>query len=235
MKIIVLLRAVHAGPHSDQALPTMSPCDSAALETALTLGEKPEVTALCVGSAPDNAVLQLALDTGATRALRIFDPRIKRCTVDTLGALIAMYVRHLSYDLVLAGQHSLDWGSGATGPTVAHYLQVPHLTSVISARIRGEEIEVDQLREDGILSLVMPTPSLIAVAAVPRLHHCDAADQVTSEATIEELGPSDHDLTLPQVHEEPEISLEHTQPLPAVEFLDASSLLAELTKVGLLP
>jgi len=246
MKVIVLLRAVHEGPNSTRVLPVLSPCDRAALDTALDLGADNEVLALTIGPASDEVVLRLALKAGAQRGLRIYDPLLARANLATLGAFIATFLGREEYDLVLAGQHSLDWASGATGPTVAHFLQIPHVTSITAVRASSGELEVDQLREQGVLSLALPTPSLITIAAGPPRRRAAASDQGSSEdpATasnhpmedaLESHSPADFNLTLPQILEDPPFSLEQTTPLPAVEFLDASSLISELKRVGLLP
>ena len=129
MNILVLLRASHAPPPSTEALPWLGPCDEAALSTALALATPDDtLVAVTAGPAADDVCLEAALRGGAPRAVRFWDRSIDLGDLRTLCGLLAGGIVALGFDLVLTGQRSADWGSGAVGPALAHFLGVPHVT-----------------------------------------------------------------------------------------------------------
>jgi electron transfer flavoprotein beta subunit len=168
VKIVVLLRAVHGAPDSEEVLPGLAPCDQAALRTAIDLAAADStVTALTVGPSADDLVLRQALHCGANRAVRLADPAVDGRDLLALGTVIAAAVQRLGFDLILAGHRSADWGTGAVGPVVAHLLAIPHVASVVALCSEETTIKVDQLREEEILSLSLPLPALLCVWAAP--------------------------------------------------------------------
>jgi electron transfer flavoprotein beta subunit len=160
MNALVLLRSVHRSPGADETLPGLGPCDRAALHTALELAGDDEVTAVTAGPSADEECLRCALALGASRAVRLWDAFLDSDDLHALAAVLAAGVQRLPFDVVLAGHRSADWASGATGPAIAHILGVPHVTAVVAARRRDGVLEVDQLRDEGILALDVEPPAL---------------------------------------------------------------------------
>ena len=85
------------------------------------------------GPAAHDQCLEAALEAGADRAVRIIDPIISDSDLRTTASVLSAGIHQIGFDLVLAGNRSADWSTGATGPAVAHLLAVPHVTSVIGA------------------------------------------------------------------------------------------------------
>jgi electron transfer flavoprotein alpha/beta subunit len=166
MRIAVLLRATHAQPESEETLAGLGPCDRAALNTALAMPGC-EVVALTLGPPPDDCVLQAALRAGVHRAIRIWENNLQSHEPHLLCSLLAAAAQEVGFNLVLAGHRSTDWGTGIVGPTVAHILQIPHLNSVVSIKLKMDTILLEQLREDELLSVEMNLPSVISVLAGP--------------------------------------------------------------------
>ena len=168
MRIIVLLRPPHKDPFSEEVLHGLSPGDRAALHTALHLADScSSVVALTVGPPADEVGLGLALQAGAHRAIRIWAPSIDSQDPLSISSALAAGIKQLGFDVVLAGHRSSDWGTGITGPAVAHFLGVPHVTSVTRVQREESSLLLEHLREDEIISLALKLPALITLSAAP--------------------------------------------------------------------
>lgn len=169
MNLVVLLKSALMFPEADEPLPGLSPGDRAALGSALALAtDRDEITAISAGPERENHALEAALMAGAHRAFRISDPIVKAADQRTVATVLAGGLRQLGFDLILAGQRSANWGSGGTGPALAHLLRIPHVTAVHGLeRADANELLVIQQRERVQLELLVRPPALLAVAHGP--------------------------------------------------------------------
>ena len=236
MKIVVLLRAVHRDPGSEELVAGLGPCERAALRTAIDLAGADEgsaVVALCAGPPPDEAVLQTALRAGARRAIRFFDAAVDQRDLLALSTALAAAVQQLGFDLVLAGHRSADWGTGAVGATVAHLLGVPHVSNVVALHREGSALALEQLREDELLSLSLDLPAVAAIWAAPSR----AFDERAEVAPVETWTLADVKLglNLELAQRTPhDLQLQPAPARPVVLHTSASALLLQLRNQGLL-
>jgi electron transfer flavoprotein alpha/beta subunit len=195
MKIVVLLRATHVDPTSESSLPWLGPCDRAALATGLALkGPEDSLVAVTAGPPPDDVCLEAALRAGAPRAVRLWEAAVSEADLRTLCGLLGAGLFRLNYDLVLTGQRSADWGTGALGPALAHFLGVPHVTSVIGAEASAGGLKVEHLRDDEIVSLSVQLPALLAVAEGP----ARALPDLNEHPQVELMNLEDTTLRIPK-------------------------------------
>jgi hypothetical protein len=231
MKIVLLLRAAHRDPTSgSEVLPWLGPCDGAALATALALkGPEDTLVAVTAGPPSDEICLELALRAGVPRAIRIWDRCLEDADLRTLCGLMAGGIYRLGYDLVLAGHRSADWGSGALGPALAHFLGVPHVTGVIRAELQERHLRVEHLRDDDVVSLAMQIPALLAIAEGPAC----ARAEVTEHPPVEELNLEDTTLRIPRLPDAGPGPLQPVGEHHPTFLQSATSLLLELKNSGL--
>jgi electron transfer flavoprotein alpha/beta subunit len=233
MQIVVLLRSVHRGPRSNETLPGLGPCDRAALHTALSLAAVDKVVALTAGPQGDEACLIAAHELGVTRAIRLWDAFIDSHDQHALAAVVAAGVQRLGPDLVLSGHRSADWGTGVTGPGVAHILNLPLVTGVVSARTvarpEGELLEVDQLREEALFNLEVELPAMLTVVAGPSLPPREPAT-----AAVEVWDMQDLTLKMMRRSGKPETAVEPAEGRRARQLDSAPLLLTQLRNAGLL-
>jgi electron transfer flavoprotein alpha/beta subunit len=127
---------------------------------------------------------------------------------------------------VITGQRSADWGTGAFGPALAHFLGMPHVSSVVSVTARESELAVEHLREGEVVSLSVRPPALLAVARGPAEPLSDSNEL----RAIEVMNLKDCTLRIPKLAaaspSEPAPVTEHSPALLA----SAEDLLAALTK-----
>lgn len=170
MRIVTLVRAAHGGPQDTTPLPWLTPADRAALSTSLALAG-PDDSVVCMTAAPetDESYLTLALQAGAPRAVRVWDPTQAADELQRTCALLATGVQRAGFDLVVTGDRSADWGSGSVGPALSQLLGVPHLTSVIAVAREGDLLVVDHLGEQEVVTVELRTPVLLAVRSGPPL------------------------------------------------------------------
>jgi electron transfer flavoprotein alpha/beta subunit len=195
MKIVVLLRTAHTDPTSEGTLPWLGPCDRAALATGLALkGPEDTLVAITAGPPADEVCLEAALRAGAPRAVRLWEAAVPEADLRTLCGLLGAGLFRMGYDLVLTGQRSADWGTGALGPALAHFLGIPHVTSVIGAEASAGELKVEHLRDDEIVSLSVQLPALLAVAEGP----ARALADLEQHPSVELMNLEDTTLRIPK-------------------------------------
>lgn len=195
MKIIVLIKNTRQDPESSDILTGLDPGDRAALHTALALANQADditVSALTAGPKEDEAALCTALKAGADRGIRLFDPSLKSGDIRTIAALLAAGIRHLDFDLVIAGNRSSEWGTGALGPAVAHFLGIPHLSSIIAVDREGDVMLLEHRRDGGeVFTCKVPVPLMVMISAGP-------VTPVAERSDIPEIEMLDMaDMTLP--------------------------------------
>jgi electron transfer flavoprotein alpha/beta subunit len=228
MKLVVLIRSPRVGPTTDEIVQALCPGDRAALSTALALAQADDgessVTALSAAPRSDEAALTAALVAGAHRAVRIAEPSVVGADLAATYAVLGAGLRLLGFDLVLAGNRSADFGSGATGPAIAHMLRIPHVTAVSAVQLREDrKIVVTHRRERGLFQLQVELPALLAVTAGPPL---PVAEPAASPPAIEPLNLAEVTLPFRRPALFPERQIEPARTSP--EILDGVAGLAAL-------
>lgn len=139
--------------------------DEYALEAAVQLKEKlgGTLTAVTVGTGEWDDILRKALAMGADTAVRV-DRDVTAEDPYVVAALLKTIIQHLTYDLVLFGAQSEDFGSGQLGAMVAGMLGIPHSTLVVGLEAAEKKVHVKRELEAGILeSYTIELPALLTI------------------------------------------------------------------------
>lgn len=122
----------------------LDPFDEFGIELAIQLREKrgdvSEIVALTLG--PDKAAeaLRIALAMGADKGIHINDASFESLNDVFYSSVIAAAVKLDSdgFDLVLCGKNNIDLDSGAVGPALAEFLDVPHVGAVTGLEVADD-------------------------------------------------------------------------------------------------
>jgi electron transfer flavoprotein beta subunit len=139
--------------------------DEYVLETAVRLKEKfgGTVTAITVGPASWDEILRRALAMGADCGIRI-DHDVNDKDTYTVAVILEKIISTLSYDMVLFGAQSEDFGSGQLGVMVAERLGIPHAALVTSLEVADKKVHVKREIEGAILeSYIIDLPALLTI------------------------------------------------------------------------
>lgn len=114
----------------------INPYDEYALEEALRLKEAHggEVTVITYGAERTEEALRTALALGADEAYRIEQDGLLEDSA-VISAALALLVRKLEPDLVLAGLFAVDTGAGSVALQMAERLGIPHASAAVKIEI----------------------------------------------------------------------------------------------------
>ncbi len=145
-------------------------CDEYALEEALKLRETcgGEVVILTLGPERAEKSMRKGLAMGADRGILVVDEQRRAASPMTVAAALKQVVSDETFDLILAGTQSDDFGSAQTGVILAELLGLPHATIVMEIQAQPSQKRIRVLREmeSGWFQWVeLPTPSLLTVQA----------------------------------------------------------------------
>jgi electron transfer flavoprotein beta subunit len=152
-----------------------------ALVRALELKENGTATDLhliTVGKADTEPVIRKALALGGDEAIRIDADSNDSFYI---AYQIAEYVKTASYDLILTGKESIDYGNASIGAMVAELLDLPFITHVSKLDIAGNTVTVNREIEGGEetntcnLPLVISSQKGMAEARIPNMRGIMAA------------------------------------------------------------
>jgi electron transfer flavoprotein alpha/beta subunit len=172
---VALLRRLRASPDGATAAALLGPCEEAALGTALALcatvkqgGGKATLEVLAVGPEQDDEALAFALACGADEAFRVWSPALDGTDFYATAQVLAAAVRLRGSTWVLCGDRSGDEALGATGPAVAEFLGVPHLSGARHVRLAGDgSLLVQHRGGDVVRELRVSPPAVLCVAEGP--------------------------------------------------------------------
>ncbi|MBI5477429.1 MAG: hypothetical protein HY906_01155 [Deltaproteobacteria bacterium] len=172
---MALLRRLRASPDGATAASILGPCEEAALGTALWLraavtqgGGKAPVEVLAVGPDQDDEALAYALACGADEAFRVWSPALDGTDFYATAQVLAAAVRLRGSTWVLCGDRSSDEALGATGPAVAEFLGVPHLSGARHVHLAEEgALLVRHRGGDVVRELRVRPPAVLCVAEGP--------------------------------------------------------------------
>jgi len=196
LRIVVLLGAPKVSPNSAEVLEGLSPCDLHAVQTALSLagGDGSMVTALTAGPAIDESPLRRALALGVGRAVRLWRDDISYEDLFQIGSLIGAALSGIGFDLILAGDRSPNWSSGATGPVVAHVLNIPHVAGVTAVELSDGKFKLRRGHERGVTVGGAAGGLLLTIAGGPSQALVDVGDEIATIEAIDCNDPQDDDI-----------------------------------------
>jgi electron transfer flavoprotein beta subunit len=173
--------------------------DECALEEAIQLKERlgGTVTAVTVGTEECDSTLRRALAMGADRAIRINEDVIAADS-NIIATILTALIRTLSYDLVMFGMQSGDFGRASLGVMCAELLGIPHAAGVFSIQVQDKEVKVGRELEAGILELyTLKLPALLTIQTginkpryISYVNLRKAQNKELRIMTLEELGLS---------------------------------------------
>jgi electron transfer flavoprotein beta subunit len=167
-----------------------------ALETALQLGGR--ITALAFGAANAEDTLRKALAMKAEAAALVIDDG-GNANPDPLAVaqVLAAAARKLgSFDLILTGRESGDWGAGQTGALLAEELGLPCVSFVDTISPRDGGVRLRRQTESGFETVEAQTPCVLTITnadhnvpRIPKVRDVMAAHrQALTTFTLADLG-----------------------------------------------
>jgi len=114
----------------------LDPFDEFGVEQGIQLREKrsdvTEVVALTLGPDKASEALRVAMAMGANSGIHINDPSFESKNELFAAQVVAEAIKKdaTGFDLILCGKYNIDLDSGAFGPALAEYLDLPHVGAV---------------------------------------------------------------------------------------------------------
>lgn len=145
----------------------VNPFDLNALEAAVTIREQAggQVTAISMGPPSAADALRECIARGADRGVLVSDRRFGGSDTRATSLILAAAIRKDGpFDLIVAGEKSVDGDTGQVGPEIAELLHLPHAGGV--SRIDGasdETIGVVSEVWDGAFLKRLKFPAVICV------------------------------------------------------------------------
>ena len=144
----------------------ISEVDKRALEAAIRLKEKAggEVVALSMGDDKTKTALLEALAMGADAAYIVDEPGLVGVDTNATSRVLEAAVKHVGdYDLILAGEMTLDSLSSQIGPRLAQLLGVPQITYVKELDVADGKVRAVRDLEDVDEVVEAPLPAVVCV------------------------------------------------------------------------
>ncbi len=148
----------------------ISECDEYALEEALKLQEKHggEVVLLTLGTERAEKLMRKGLAMGAEKGILVHGPGQQVSSPLAVASAFAQVLKNETFDLVLAGTQSDDFGYAQTGVMLAELLNLPHAAIVMEIKADPAAQTLQALREmeSGWFQRVeMPMPAVLTIQA----------------------------------------------------------------------
>lgn len=176
MNIIVLIKrtldseekiAIQSGEiNQDGASFIINPYDEFAIEEAIRLKEAygGEITVVTAGGEEAGRELRTALAMGCDQAVLLnIDKALEDPDPFSISTVLFHYLKEKQYDLILAGNVTIDGGNGQVGPRVAELLQLPCVTAITKVSIKENAAEMERNAEGNVESVRAQLPLLATV------------------------------------------------------------------------
>lgn len=144
----------------------INPADESALELGLKLRDQQggSVTVVTMGPARTETMLREVLARGADEAVLMTDRTLAGAdTLVTAKCLCRFAEKQGGYDLILCGRRAADGETGQVGPMLASMLNIACVANATDVRLNGENLAVDQLTEDGMITWEAHAPALVTL------------------------------------------------------------------------
>lgn len=153
----------------------ISPFDENALEMGLQLRDKNggKVTVITMGPPQAEQVLRTSLGLGADEVVLLSDRAFGGSDTWSTSYALSQAIRKMEdVDVILFGKQAIDGDTAQVGPGVAHFLDMPIVTTVVEVQSNGETLDVKRTVEDGFEMWNVDTPAAFSVvkeANIPRM------------------------------------------------------------------
>ena len=145
----------------------MNPFDLFALETAIQIRDMAggTVSVLTMGPPQAEAVIREAFMMGADAGCIMSDPAFAGADVLATSYTLSQGIKVMGgFDLVICGKQTTDGDTAQVGPSIAEYLDIPHVAWVSRInKVDHRSISVDYEINDSIHTVKMDLPCLITV------------------------------------------------------------------------
>ena len=141
--------------------------DKNAIEEAVRIKEKNggSITAVCVGGADAKKSVKEALAMGCDRARLVSDPVFQEEDAVATAYVLSQAIKKIGkYDLVLTSTGTTDSYTGAVGPALAEFLNLPQLSFASKIALSASKLTVDRLLEEGVETVETELPALVTVS-----------------------------------------------------------------------
>jgi electron transfer flavoprotein beta subunit len=145
----------------------MNPFDLFAIETAIRIRDKTggSVSVLTMGPPQAHAVIREAFMMGADDGCIMSDPAFAGADVLATSYTLSQGIKVMGgFDLVICGKQTTDGDTAQVGPSIAEYLDIPHVAWVSRINeVDYRSVSVDYEINDSIHTVKMDLPCLITV------------------------------------------------------------------------
>lgn len=147
----------------DDAAFIINPYDEYAIEEALKLKEAHggEVTVVTLGEEEAEKELRTALAMGADKAVLINSEDIEFGDQFSTSTVLAAYLKDHEIDIILAGNVTVDGGTGQVGPRLAQELGIPAVTSITKLTVDGNIAAIERDLEGDLEKVEVSLPLLV--------------------------------------------------------------------------
>lgn len=160
---------IFPGDRDDKADIMMNNYDKHAIEAALRIIEEKgegKVTAVCLGSDMADKVVKEAVAMGCHEAIRIENSDAEITNFFSVANILAATVKKIgTYDLLLFGMQSYDYGTATMAPMVSEFLDLPTASWVERLAIENGKIKVDKIIEGGTRTIELDMPAVLSIAS----------------------------------------------------------------------
>ncbi len=103
-----------------------------AIQTREKRGDVEDIAVMCLGGDKAADAIRTALAMGADRAIHINDAAFESMNEMFAAKVMAEAIKkdETKYDLIVCGKYNIDLDSGAVGPALAEFLDLPHVGAV---------------------------------------------------------------------------------------------------------
>lgn len=176
------------------ALPAIfNPEDLNALEQALQIKDNYDasITLLTMGPPRAAEIIREALYRGADKGILLTDRAFAGSDTLATSYAIAMAVKKINPDIIIAGRQAIDGDTAQVGPQVAEKLDWPQVTYVENIeKMTTEQITLKRRLENGVEIVKAPYPVVITVtgsAPECRTRHAKLTMKFKHARTVSEL------------------------------------------------
>jgi len=181
----------------------MNPYDLYAIETALWVKEKTggKVIAITMGPPQAQAILKEAYMMGVDEGYLLSDRRFAGADVLATSYTLSQGMKTIgNFDLIICGKQTTDGDTSQVGPSLAEYLEIPHVAWVKKIdQITEKSIIVEQDLADSTETAELGFPCLITVEKdimQPRLpsykKKLETADREIKVLTLDDFADRDN-------------------------------------------
>ncbi|MCP4227235.1 MAG: putative mycofactocin-associated electron transfer flavoprotein [Actinomycetia bacterium] len=205
MTVLVCLKWVALRPEVDPAsgqvltddrFSGISPADRSALEWALRLsGGTDSIVAVCVGPPAAESTLRDALAVGASDAIRVdVSTELSSSAVGSeLAAVVAGLGPSHDIELVCAGNHSLDRGSGSVPAFLANELGWSQALGLVSIESSGAPLTVERRLDRGRRErLAVEGPTVLSFERGPELRRASLGGALAAKSATVVVTDANH-------------------------------------------